>query len=160
MITFSRAKIALPEVTQGKAWSLTRRGKHCSGSLSVNSSGGPWGCVEICNVLSGKQFIATETHGRSHTSPDPPELYFYLRSCSEKPVLCKAQPSGSIPHTVYLHRAHLQWPFIYPSIHPSLLSALLIGCPLIMSYPSKATRTLLSQSNHSSSSILSQGPTA
>lgn len=58
VITFSRAKITLQEVTQGKAMSLNVPVQRNSANISE-----AFGCVEICNVLSGKHFIDGETPG-------------------------------------------------------------------------------------------------
>ncbi len=96
--------------------------------------------------------LSTAKHPDDHTSPCPLELCFYLflRSCSEKPVLCKVQP----PRYVHAHTSSMQCPhtqpvlFIYPSAHPSILLSLapLICCPVIISQASKARQRLLSQS--------------
>lgn len=91
VITFSRAKIPLWEVTQGKAMSLMYQ------AMFVNI----WkafGCIEICYVLSRKQYIKGETPGRSHTSLPARAVFLslLLSSSGEKPLLCKVRPSRYI----------------------------------------------------------------
>lgn len=91
--------------------------------------------------------LSTTKHPADHTSPCLLELYFYLflRSCSEKPLLCKVRPPRSIPcpHTIHLVSTHLPSHAhlsTHLSIHPfySLL-ALLICCPVIIS-PQRQSR--------------------
>ena len=100
--------------------------------------------------------LSTAKHPADHTSLCPLELYFYLflRSCSEKPLLCKVQPPRSIlcPLTIHLVSTHLPSHAhlsTHLSIHPfySLL-ARLICCPVIISQPSKARQSFISI-NHS-----------
>lgn len=74
VITFSRAKITLREVTQGKAESLTYRAALQPNPVNIPEA---FGCLEICKVLSGKQFMDGRTPGRSQ-SPRPLEFFLSL----------------------------------------------------------------------------------
>lgn len=70
--------------------------------------------------------LSTAKHPADHTSPCLLELcsYLFLRSCSEKPPLCKVRlPSYLCPHTIHLASAHLPSHAhlsVYLSIHPSM----------------------------------------
>lgn len=108
----------------------------------------PFGCVEICNVLSGKI-----VYRRRNTRPISLPLARWncvfissVRSCGESQRYVKWNHRNII-HLVSAHlpsRTHLSTHLSTHSFHPL---ASVICCPVIISQPSKASLSLLSQSS-------------